>query len=141
MLEFAAQPAQIKDAVGPFHPLEIDGHGVAATAEQKVGWGGVAVNQHGAVLPHATLGPPLVAPKVEFPGSRGAHAPLGYQGMNELAGIVVDFVVVDFPIPGGAVVQGGQEMGQGSQLAVETSAMALESSGGAGLALGVLLKL
>ena len=56
VFKFAAQPAQIEDAVGPFQALEIDGHGVAAAAEQKVRRRGVAVNQHGPVLPQAAFG-------------------------------------------------------------------------------------
>jgi hypothetical protein len=59
-----------------------------------------------------TVGPPH-ALQVD---RHGVLTPLRHQGLDERAGIVESLVVVDAPVPCGAVVQGRQKMAEGREL-------------------------
>ena len=61
VLELTGDPSDVEHAVAAFGPFQVDRGHVLAGAEQEVGWGGVAVQPHLAVLPHAGPVGPAVA--------------------------------------------------------------------------------
>jgi hypothetical protein len=58
VLELPSDPSDVEHAVAASGPFQVDRGHVLTGAEQEVGWGGVAVQPHLAVLPHpGPLGP------------------------------------------------------------------------------------
>src|SRR5580693_1226674 len=66
MLELAHDAADVEEAVGALHALEIDGDNVEAVPKQKVTGCGVAMHQHLAIFPHAWLFAPAIAQPIHF---------------------------------------------------------------------------
>ena len=66
MFQFPGHPGQVPEAVAGSQPLQVQGHG-PAVGEEKVGGGGIAVNEHLAI--GKILAAPLPGLALRGPGS------------------------------------------------------------------------